>query len=256
MLPVWKEEITIRSFDVDFRNQLRISSLCSYFQEVAGRHADHMEVGFDHLRQSGLAWVLSRLEISVLVLPEWGDTITIETWPTGNERLYYRREFTVTRGNGERLVSAVSYWLLINIQNRRPKMLPLPAELTEHNANRYALKAMTGDIPSPSATFAETSLVQVKYGDLDVNLHVNNARYVAWIDDLFPVAFHSRHFLEYLRIDIRQEVKADELVKIVKSGTTLEFIVEGMNNDNQKTCFRAILRFGEGKSISAASPAQ
>lgn len=250
MLPVWKENLVIRSFDVDCNNRLRISSLCSYFQEVAGHHAEHLGVGFHHLRQSGMAWVLSRLEVSFLRMPAWNESVTIETWPTGNERLYYRREFCVMGAAGEDLIRAVSFWLPINLQNRRPKMISLPADVIASNAGRFVMTAMEQDIPFlASAGMAETVTVKVQYGDIDVNQHVNNARYAGWISDFFPVEFHFSNLPQFFRLDIRHEVKANEAVEIMKIDTGEEFLLEGIITDNRKTCFRAVLQFsGESRS--------
>ncbi|MBN1416037.1 MAG: hypothetical protein JW973_13125 [Bacteroidales bacterium] len=241
MLPTWKEEITIRSFDVDCQNRLQISNLCSFFQEVAEHHAGHMGFGFTHMRKAGLVWVLSRLEITFSAYPKWGDTITIETWPMGNERLYYRREFLVTGKGGEKLIAATSFWLLINLQSRRPKVLPMPYEIDEQNTGRYAVQAMTTAIPSPSPE--ETVIVPVKYGDLDINQHVNNARYVYWITDFFPVDFHVNHRIEFFRIDIKQEVKDNESVKITKERKASEYILEGRICNRNAICFQAMVSF-------------
>jgi medium-chain acyl-[acyl-carrier-protein] hydrolase len=241
MKPTWSEEIPIRSFDVDCKNQLKISSLCNYFQEVAGHHAEHLGLGFDHVRQAGLVWVLSRLEIAFIKFPQRGDHMTIETWPTGHERLYYRREFLVTGLDGEKLITAVSFWLLISMQNRRPKILPLPSEIEKQNVGKYVMQAMTESIPLPST--GETTIIPVRYGDLDLNQHVNNVRYVYWVTDLFPVEFHYHHVPVFFRIDFRQEVKANDSVQITKSGNSKDFIFEGKNCTAHTTCFQAVLSF-------------
>jgi acyl-ACP thioesterase len=243
MIPAWKEEIIIRSFDVDCKNQMKISSLCSYFQEVAGHHAAHLGLGFEQMRREGLFWVLSRLEISFIRFPEWNDHLTIETWPSGHERLFYRREFLVAKEGGEKLITAVSFWLLININSRRPKILPLPEGIEQHNAGRTVMQVMTEPIPSP--TGGETVTIPVQYGDLDLNQHVNNVRYMQWITDLFPVDFHYRHVPVFFRIDFKQEVKANEWVQITKKGDGKDFILEGKESTGQMTCFQAVISFRE-----------
>jgi len=241
MKPAWKEEITIRSFDVDCKNQLKISSLCSYFQEVAGHHAEHLGFGFEHIRESGLVWVLSRFEMAFSHFPKWDDHVVLETWPAGNERLYYRREFMVTGQNGDLLISAASFWLLIKMQNRRPKLLPLPGEIEKHNAARFAIQVMPSAIPSPEPQ--DAVVIPVRFSDLDLNHHVNNTRYINWIIDLFPVEFHYHHDPEFFRIDIKQEVKANESVRIIKSGDQNVYTLEGKIIENDATCFQAIVKF-------------
>jgi medium-chain acyl-[acyl-carrier-protein] hydrolase len=243
MKPLWKEEITIRSYDVDCKNKLKISSLCNYFQEVAEHHADDLGFGFDHMQQSGLVWVLSRLEITIESYPEWGDQVTLETWPAGNERLYYRREFMVSGPDGKKIIAASYFWLLINIQNRRPKLLPLPDEIEKSNKGRFAVQVMTGAIPVPGT--GQNIIIPIRYGDLDMNRHVNNVRYVCWIMDLFPVEYHDNYVIEFFRIDIRQEVKANESVQIIKNGAENEFTLEGKNCNTNTTCCQALLKFRE-----------
>lgn len=240
MKPVWKEEIVIRSYDVDCKNQLRIDRICSYFQEVAEHHADDLGVGFDQMQVAGLVWVLSRLEIRFDSFPEWGDAITIETWPSGNERLYYRREFSVIRQDGIKIITASSFWLSINIQNRRPKLFPLP-EVVKELEGSYALEVMTGAIPHPVEE--ESRIITVQYGDLDLNRHVNNARYVYWITDMFPVEYQDEHAIESFRIDIRQEIKANESVKINKGSSDGTFALEGINIHSQTVCFQARVKY-------------
>jgi hypothetical protein len=40
--PVWREKFQVRSSDIGYHGIMRVSNLCSYFQEVAGRHAEHL----------------------------------------------------------------------------------------------------------------------------------------------------------------------------------------------------------------------
>jgi acyl-ACP thioesterase len=240
MLPVWKEEFIIRSFDIDCQNQIKISNLCSYFQEIAGHHADHLGLGFHQIRRQGLVWVLSRLEISFLMLPKWGDTITIETWPAGNERLFYRREFTVKLYEQE-TIRASSFWLLINMETRRPKILPLPEEIEKQNAGKYATEAMSEDIAPVNE--GKGIIIPVRYNDLDLNFHVNNIRYVGWLTDMFSVDYFINHIPEFLRIDFKHEVKAGESVEIIKKDTDGIFAFKGKISGTDTTCFKALMRF-------------
>ena len=52
--PVWKENFHIRSYDIDFKVKLRISNLCGFIQEVAGKHAEHLGVGYFNMLEAGM----------------------------------------------------------------------------------------------------------------------------------------------------------------------------------------------------------
>ena len=52
----WK--LTPTFADYDYKLRLKPSAILNYFQEIAGQHADHLEVGREHLLKKGLFWVL------------------------------------------------------------------------------------------------------------------------------------------------------------------------------------------------------
>lgn len=227
---------------MDFRNDLKISSLCGYFQEIAGVHAGHLGFGIDDIRQEGLVWVLSRLEIVFTGFPKWGESIILETWPSGNERLFYRREFIVSRPTGKKIINAASFWLLINAQTRRPKLQPLPPGIEKANQGKYALMVMKEPI---SPVFeGESEMIPVRYGDLDLNWHVNNLRYIQWITDQFPVEYHNTHEVVFLRTDFRREVRAHDSLSLTKMAVgDNTYVLEGKVNDSGLICFHSMIKF-------------
>jgi len=83
--PFWREKFQVRSYDIGLNSVMRMSSMCSYFQEVAGRHANHLDVGYHFMQQSGMVWVLSRLYAEIIKMPAWGQDVFFETWPLGNK---------------------------------------------------------------------------------------------------------------------------------------------------------------------------
>ncbi|RPH32985.1 acyl-[acyl-carrier-protein] thioesterase, partial [bacterium] len=80
---VWKDDLFVRSYDVDSTGKLKLASLFNYFQETAGKHATHLGAGYEVLRKLGLFWVLSRAKIRIHRLPAWGESIQLTTWPKG-----------------------------------------------------------------------------------------------------------------------------------------------------------------------------
>ena len=69
--PVWSEKFQVRSYDIGLNAKMRMSSICSYFQEIAGKHATHLDVGYHYMQQSGKVWVLSRLFMNISEMPGW-----------------------------------------------------------------------------------------------------------------------------------------------------------------------------------------
>ena len=46
---------------------------------------------------------------------------------------------------------------------------------------------------------------KVKYSDLDINMHVNNARYLNWITDSYPMEFLRRNYPVEIEVNYLSE---------------------------------------------------
>ncbi|MBN2480614.1 MAG: hypothetical protein JXB19_02655 [Bacteroidales bacterium] len=245
--PVWKEDFLIRSFDIDFNLKLRLSSLCGFFQEIAGKHAEHLGFGYFAMRQSGLVWMLSRLFIEIHEYPSWEDTIAVETWPSGMERLFFRREFQVCKGK-KKMISAVSYWLSLNIKTLRPQVFPIDETVIRHNAGRYAIDGVLEKIPPPATDIAVRSF-GIRYSELDQNRHVNNTKYVDWIMDSFKTGLLEKSMPCFFGIEYKHEVKEQDIVQIRQIADPLNenlVLLEGVVAGTGHVCFRSKVVFQNG----------
>jgi acyl-ACP thioesterase len=243
-IPVWREKFQVRSSDIGYHGIMRVSNLCSYFQEVAGRHAEHLNVGYTHMRSMGMAWVLSKLAIEITGFPAWGEDFYLETWPLGNERIFYRRDYRLDDGK-ETLVSASSYWIPLDLHNKRPKLIPIDETVLRANQGRYGLNRAFESIPAVNANNMSEP-VTARYSDLDQNRHVNNARYVEWIFDYLWPDIPANGMPRFFEIEYKQEVKPGDIVHFNKStsenpaGT---WLVEGIIEGTSQTCLRSRITY-------------
>src|SRR5262249_9114329 len=53
-----------------------------------------------------------------------------------------------------------------------------------------------------------------RYSDIDVNGHVNSARYVAWLMDAYPVEFHLSHEVRLLELNYLGETLRSDRISI------------------------------------------
>jgi medium-chain acyl-[acyl-carrier-protein] hydrolase len=241
--PVWREKFHVRSFDIGLNAVMRISSLCSYFQEAAGNHATHLDVGYEYMQQSGMVWVLSRLFVNVKKLPERGQEFYLETWPLGTQRFFYHRDYKVDNGT-ETLITATSLWVLLDLNTRKPRVIPLDESVIKANAGR-------SNVQMPSVHFpvlfsGETLVHKVKYSDLDHNRHVNNAKYVEWIFDLIDQELLEKSTPSSFYIEYKQEVKSGDEVVLTKGSVQNvqnTYFVEGVLSGSRKSCVRAMIVF-------------
>lgn len=177
---VEEASFTVQLFDTDIHGTLSARGLWDFLQETAGNHTETLGVAPDELRRKGLAWILSRLRMSVQRYPALGERVTVRTWPTGIDRLFALRDFSMSDKGGIVVASAVSAWIALDLGSKRPVRIqsifdpPGMAELPR------ALDADLGKLPGPLSVESKYS-VPVRFGDLDANQHVSNSRYVEWV---------------------------------------------------------------------------
>jgi medium-chain acyl-[acyl-carrier-protein] hydrolase len=176
-------EFTVHSFDCDAFELLTPAALAGYLQEAAIASADALGFGRAALVGRGVTWVLARERV-VLDRPiRFGETLTVETWPSGLDRLAALRDFRLWR-DGVEVGRALTTWFVIDLATRRPSRPDrlLPPE--RHAQTEHVLP------PAPSLpALGEAELdrrFQVRYGDIDGNAHVTNSSYVAWALEALP----------------------------------------------------------------------
>jgi medium-chain acyl-[acyl-carrier-protein] hydrolase len=212
--PEWRMEHTICSYDVDPQETARLPSLCRFMQEAAYRHAGHLGLGHSFLLARGLAWVLARQRIQINRLPKWGDAVRIRTWPSGRDRLFFYRDFELVDGDGVQILLASMAWSLIDTQTRgraHPDTylnLDLPEGAKVFTEKLGRLKGCDG---------SDGEAMPVTYGDLDMNGHVNNVRYIEWVLNSLPLEFHRTHVLTTLEVNYLAEAVYGHAVSIASA---------------------------------------
>lgn len=209
----WIDKYTIRSYEVDTQKKATLPALCRFLQESAYHHAHNLELGYVHLREKNQFWVLSRLLIKMDRYPGWGDNIEVHTWPTGVERLFAIRDFKILDESGNRLGAAVSAWLILDGEKRRPQRPDHLENEIGHLTGEPAVAERPGKIPNLSSPRRDC-VFPVRYSDLDLYNHVNNVKYIQWLIDSYPLKFHRQFKISSFEINFLSEAKFGDKVSI------------------------------------------
>ncbi|MEK6476541.1 acyl-ACP thioesterase domain-containing protein [Catalinimonas sp. 4WD22] len=234
------QHFTVRSYDVDFQRHLRVDVLCSFFQEVASEHALKLGVGYQQLEEQQLFWVLSRLFLQIKKLPQWHEEITIETWAKGTERLFALRDFVVRSAQGDILVQATSYWLMLDAKSRRP--VRPDSFFTRLKHEQHAIDTPIEKLESMKESLAFREVA--KYTDLDHNRHVNNIRYISWMLNAFFLDFLLEHELQTLQINFQSELREGDRVEIYSNEIQEDdYLISGFRQGEEQPSFNGRLQW-------------
>ena len=201
---VWREDYRIRSYEVDCRNRLSILSMFSFMQEAASQHAAALGVSIQQLLAENYTWLLSRLKIKIAAYPGWNDQIRINTWPSGTQQLFALRDFKMNGADNQIIAAAISAWLVIDLQKRRPVRIAPFVERLRPIEGSHILNDRLDKLPALSNPVHEKSFV-VRYSDLDINQHVNNVRFVEWVVEGVPAAVLNTSIPSELEINFLAE---------------------------------------------------
>jgi acyl-ACP thioesterase len=211
--PFFEKTAEIKSYECDKNGDLRIITLMNIFQDTADSHAGTMGVGLSHCLEHGLAWVGSAYHIKIGRLPKIHDKITIKTWPSLKNKLTAIREFEVTNEAGEKLIAASSQWVLLSAEKRRPVSLAdnLPP-FTNH-----PVRAIDTDFSKieEADRIDFSKPFYVRFDDIDINNHVNNAVYPLWATEGVPTDFRMAHAPAALEISFKKEGLFGEAIKVL-----------------------------------------
>ncbi len=177
---------TIRGTDTDYHDRLHLSSLFSFMQEAAYHNAKVLQIGADQLDKRGLCWLLIRISVRLHHLPHWGETVSVDTWSRGTQKLIFLRDFDFYDQNGLKFGSATSEWLIARQDTHRPQRPDVVLPPGHRPACTRAVfdHTIARPVPLAEASSVEPMLTQyADFSDIDRNKHVNNTRYIAWCVD-------------------------------------------------------------------------
>ena len=161
-----------------------LSSVGNWLQESAGLSAETLGFGENDMLPLGKTWILARLVLRIDRLPVAGEHLHVHTWPSTLDH-FGTRGYEIYDEDGKLILSGGSAWAVMNIHDRTLTSIPEPL------AERYPTH------PRPCDSFAcrviprlrgeaQSCLLRVRRDDLDINGHVNNTRYLAWLMEALP----------------------------------------------------------------------
>ncbi|WP_295640675.1 acyl-ACP thioesterase domain-containing protein [uncultured Mailhella sp.] len=176
---------SVRYGEIGENGVATLSSLGNWLQESAGRNADLLGFGENDLLRHDLTWVLTRLVLRIDRLPREGENLRIHTWPSTLDH-FGHRGYEVYDEQNRLIVSGGSAWSVMSLADR--SMAQLPDELVPRypSAPRPCAPFACRVIPRLRTDTPSKSLLRVRRDDLDINGHVNNTRYLAWILEPLP----------------------------------------------------------------------
>jgi len=237
MLTAFEREFYLHASMVDFTGRWRPSAILEAMQDLATAHSEDLEVGRAKMLRREVIWVLSRMHLQMQEYPMMDETVRIRTWPGVANRFFFPRYFVFERPDGRRLGAAAQLWLLLDT-SARSVISPAKSGLVFPDTS-----GMPAPLPAPDRVARLESGDEyidhrsAAYTDLDVNAHVNNARYADWACNLLPLDALRDHCVENLLLNYIKEVTPGFPVRCALTLRMPRFSLLGAAEDGALTYF-------------------
>ncbi|MDP2968786.1 MAG: thioesterase [Deltaproteobacteria bacterium] len=237
----WEDAYLVSFYEVDAKNRVFLPSLWKYLQETAWNHANRIGIGYLDLARNNHFWILSRLAIDMDEYPGWGDKIQVKTWLLGSSRLFAFRDFSILREDGRIIGGAKSAWVVLNLKSRKPQRIePFLKDLSSLS-DQHGAETALNKLPALSHPGEETFFT-VHYSDLDMHQHVNNARYIEWVLDSYPLEMNQTHHISTFEINFLAESNCGDELSIQSE----------RQKDSSPTFLHTMIRKEDGKELCRA----
>jgi len=183
--PYLERSFRVRHYECDAYGHVNHANYLRYMQEAAFDAS--AAVGYDIARYQAIhrQWLVRETDITYLRPLTYGDTVIVRTWVADFRRVRSRRMYALRlAGSDEPVAEASTEWVLLDSDTLRP--VTISPEMIA--AFRHA-EVVAGERrePFPAAPQAPPGIFRllrrVEWRDIDPAGHVNNANYLAYIEE-------------------------------------------------------------------------
>ena len=221
----------LRWLDFDRFGHIQPVAVLDMCQDIATLHAEQMGIGRDDMLARGVFWAVIRSRYEIVQPPAHYQVLRVRTWPHSPSRFSFQRDFTLCDENGLTLVKATTEWVLMDLETRKF------AKMTDHydGPDDFSDERVFDGRLRKIASFEEGNrpvrTVVPSFSDIDLNGHVNNARYPSFVVDALNPG--GQGAIRSLQIDYRHEVVPDEPLAIHTLAEDARVLSKGVREDGE-----------------------
>jgi acyl-CoA thioester hydrolase len=176
----------VRYYECDANGCVNHANYLRYMQEAAFDASAAAGYGMTRYEAMERYWLIRETDIECLHPLRYGDSVQVKTWVADFRRIRSRRayEFRLA-GSGDLVARALTDWVFLDSVTGRPAPIPTEMKVSffPEGPPESALRRSCFPAAPPPPPSAFRLSRQVEWRDLDQVQHVNNAVYLAYIED-------------------------------------------------------------------------
>ncbi|MBQ8296010.1 MAG: hypothetical protein IJX87_06220 [Clostridia bacterium] len=230
------KQFSIKYCDVDFKDEIKTSTVLALMQEVACSSADELGFGYSYIKPKGYAFMVSNICVEFLQPIVLGQTVLAKTWPTPPTHVVFGREYQFVSEQNEVLINASSRWCLIDMNSGKLAQSKLidNQNYATYNTSKV-LENVNWKIPTINTEESELKFTfTVANSEYDHNMHVNNTRYADYCFNCFSVTELAEKRLKSFSISYGRQCKENDTLRFYRKETEKgNYLIGGFNEQNE-----------------------
>ncbi len=237
-MSIYREELLLRSKDVDLHRNLRLSRLFELLQEASIRHTEQLGMGREKTLDKVILWIVGLQRAEIARMPVYDEQIVLKSWPGKTMHLFFPRYYQLETEEGEILLKASALWTLVDEQTRKVVFPEKYGVVIEGEAFGQEIA-----LPSSPRKLELTEAVpfRIPYSYVDLNGHMNNTRYFDLAEDCIPASREGRP-LRLVQTEYASEARLDDKLQVRWGQDGNSFYLQG---EGEKPVFRMRMEYGE-----------
>lgn len=206
---IYEMKRTVRCSQIGEDGFMRNSALVDFLQDCSLKHLDNEPVMSPFFRETGCIMFLISRQLDIVRKPMLDENVTVKTWTYELNRLYGFRNTVIYAENGDILVKCIAGGCFIDSGSMRT--MKVPQEVIDRVVKEPKLEDMEylpRKISLPDCEAEVLEPVQIMRCFIDMNKHVNNARYIDITDEFLP----DDAVVERIRCEYKLPIKRSSVV--------------------------------------------
>lgn len=205
-----KFNYTLRYYEKDLNRNLKPVSMFNFMQDVASMAAESHDFGISYIFSHNLAWFVLKYKLIIYKHINDMEEIEVKTESRGATKLFAGRDFYFYY-KGEVFAKACSLWALVDFDTKK---MVKPQDVLKDRIPTFEKREDDLEYDKiPPIDENNTNIFKkdfrIRFDDIDVNRHVNNANYLAWALETIDYNFKCQNRVKTIDVYYKKDIAYD-----------------------------------------------
>ena len=189
-------------------NSLGNSGIVDLLQDTSDLHLMNHPVLAPFFRETGSVMFLTNRQVDIIRRPVYGEHVHTKTWTYELNRMYGFRNTVIIGEKGDLCVKSIAGGAFMDLSTGRPIRVSADLIAQVKTYEKLDMEYLPRKIAIPDDVPAITCQMPVRRCDIDMNMHVNNARYLDITDELLEECADAKR----IRLEYKVPLKRGDVV--------------------------------------------